>query len=119
MEEEKKEVVEQQAEPVGEPEKEQGGQDFKRALVGFILSVVGFGFACGWWLGLIGTGLGIASLIVNRPTEKQPFKTFSKIAKPVAIVDIILGAVVFVVAIIVVIVGVVAAAAAAAEGAAA
>ena len=114
-EEEKKEVVEEQqvekVEPVEEPKKEeQQGQDFKRALVGFILAVVGFGFACGWWLGLIGTGLGIASLIVNRPTEKQPFKTFSKIAKPVAIVDIILGAVVFIIAIVVVIVAAVAAA---------
>ena len=117
MEEEKKEV---EVEEVKAPEeKQEGGMNpqSKSALLSFIFAVVGFGFACGWIVGLVGSIFGIVSLSIlkkNEPaTEQQPFKTFAKIAKPVAIVDIILGAVMFVVALIVIIVGAVAAAAAA------
>ena len=90
----------------------------KNALIAFILAVVGFGFACAWIAGIVGTVLGIVALQfhkkIDKPVEQQPFKVFEKIAKIVAIVDIILGAVLFVVALIVIIVGAVAAAAAAA-----
>jgi len=87
----------------------------KYALISFILSVVGFGFACGWWLGIIGVPLGIVSLCFGKKndpeTNQQPFMTFAKIARPVAIVDIVLGAVMFVVAIIVTIITAIVAAA--------
>ena len=121
MEEENKVVEEAKAEEakaeeVHEEKQEGLASNSKMALISFILSVVGFGFAWGWFAALVGTGLGIASLCVlkkNEPeTEQQPFKTFAKIAKPVAIVDIIAGAVMFLIALIVTIVGVIAAAAA-------
>lgn len=129
MEEEKKEleVEEVKAEEVKEEPKQEeqsGGMqpNSKFALISFILCVVGFSFAWGWiatsWIGI---GLGIASLIVlkkNDPaTEQQPFKTFAKIAKPVAIADIIIGAIMFVVALTVTIVGAILAAAEAAAAA--
>ncbi len=122
MEEEKKELEaeEVKAEEVKEEPKAETAH-FKFALISFILAVVGFSFAWGWFAALVGTGLGIAALIVlkkNEPaTEQQPFKTFAKIAKPVAIVDIILGAIMFVVALIVTIVGAVIAAGEAAAAA--
>ena len=119
MEEEKKEVV--AAEEAQEPEREEqkGGMkpESKKALVSFILSIVGFGFACAWYVAIVGVILGIVSLALNRNTDQQPFRTFSKVAKPVGIVDIILGSIMFLVAIIVTIVTIVAAAAAAASGA--
>ena len=114
MEEEKKELEFEEVKPEVEDVKEeqqQGGMqpNSKFALISFILCVVGFSFAWGWiatsWIGI---GLGIAALIVlkknNPETEQQPFKTFAKIAKPVAIADIIIGALMFVVALIVTIV---------------
>ena len=104
MEEEKKEL---QAEEVKAEEPKAEGVSFKPALVSFILAVVGFGVACAWIAGLGGVILGAISLAFNKknnpPTEQQPFKTFAKIAKPVAIVDIILGAIMFVVALLVII----------------
>lgn len=125
MEEERKdvqEVEEVKAEEVREEQpQQQGGMrpESKNALIAFILSVVGFGFACAWIAGIVGAILGIISLVfhkkIDRPVEQQPFKVFEKIAKIVAIVDIILGAVLFIVALIVMIVGAIAAAAAAAN----
>ena len=108
MEEEKKELEVEEVKAEETPAQQEGGmaQNSKFALIGFILAVVGFTFAWGWFAtSWIGIGLGIASLILlkkNQPeTEQQPFKTFARIAKPVAIADIIIGAVMFVVAIIV------------------
>ena len=129
MEEEKKEleVEEVKAEEVKEEPKHEdnGGMqpNSKFALISFILAVLAFSFAWGWLGALVGVGLGIASLIVlkkNVPgTEQQPFKTFAKIAKPVAIASIIIGGIMFLVALIVTIVGVVVAAGEAAAAAAA
>ena len=108
MEEEKKELEVEEVKAEETPAQQEGGmaQNSKFALIAFILAVVGFTFAWGWFAtSWIGIGLGIASLILlkkNQPeTEQQPFKTFARIAKPVAIADIIIGAVMFVVAIIV------------------
>ena len=126
MEEERKdvqEVEEVKAEEVREeqPQQQEGGMrpESKNALVAFILSVVGFGFAWGWFAAIVGTVLGIISMVflkkIDREVEQQPFRVFSKIAKILAIVDIIVGAVMFVVALIVTIVGAVLAAAAAAN----
>lgn len=121
MEEERKEEVVVNEEPAAEQEQQQGGMkpESKKALVSFILSIVGFGFACAWYVAIVGVVLGIVSLALNRSTDQQPFRTFSKVAKPVGIVDIILGSIMFIVAIIVTIVTIVAAAIAASEGAAA
>lgn len=127
MEEEKKdvqEVEEVKAEEVREEEKpaeQQGGMqpNSKNALIAFILAVVGFGFAWSWYVAIVGTILGIISLVFQKKiqgeVEQQPFKVFGKIAKILAIVDIIVGAVMFVVALIVTIVLAVGAAAAAAN----
>ena len=110
MEEERKEVEEVKAEEVREeqqPAEQQSGMrpESKNALIAFILSVVGFWFACGWYVAIVGVVLGIVALAfhkkIDREVEQQPFRVFGKIAKIVAIVDIILGAVVFVVMIIV------------------
>ena len=128
MEEEKKELEaeEVKAEEVKEEPKHEdngGGMqpNSKFALISFILAVLAFSFAWGWLGALVGVGLGIASLIVlkkNVPgTEQQPFKTFAKIAKPVAIASIIIGGIMFLVALIVTIVGAVIAAAEAAAAA--
>ena len=91
MEEEKKEVV--QAE-----EQQQSGMtpNCKNALAAFIASVVGVCFAAGWFvgaiIGIVGGILGLSWLKkINGEVEKQPFRTFSKIAKPVSIVSLILG----------------------------
>ena len=108
MEEENKVVEEQPKQE--EPKKEEGGmsQESKNALMAFIFSVVGFGFAWGWWVALIGSALGIVGLVFinknEKEAEKQPFKTFGKIAKPLAIADIIIGAVMFTTALLVTII---------------
>lgn len=127
MEEEKKdvqEVEEVKAEEVRAeeaPAEQQSGMrpESKNALIAFILSVVGFWFACGWLAAIVGTVLGIIALSfhkkIDREIEQQPFRVFGKIAKIVAIVDIILGAVMFLIALIVTIVGAVIAAAGAAN----
>ena len=108
MEEEKKEVVEEaeevkEEEKVAEPEpveekKEEGGmtQNCKHALAAFIASIVGLVFAAGWFIGaiigIVGGILGMNFLKkIDGEVEKQPFKVFSKIAKPVSIVSLILG----------------------------
>ena len=87
----------------------------KSALISFILAVVGATFAFGWWMGIVAVPLGIVSLSFlkkNDPeTQEQPFMTFAKVARPVAIAAIIVGAIMFVIALIVTIVTAAAAAA--------
>lgn len=110
MEEENR-VVEQE---------QQGGltPNCKNALIAFILAVVGF-FASAAVVGFV---LGIIALSflkkIDGEVENQPFKTFAKIAKPVAIVSIILSAAMLVFWIVYIIVVVVLAAVAASEAAA-
>ena len=115
MEEEKKVVEEPKAEAVEEPKQEEQSQDMtpesKNSLISFILAVVGFGLAWGWLFAIVSVVLGIVSLnFLNqnkKETEQQPYRTFGRIAKPVAIVDIALGAVMFVIYLIVFIVSIV------------
>lgn len=101
-------------------EQEQGGltPNCKNALVAFILAVVGF-FASAAVVGFV---LGIVALSflkkIDGEVERQPFSTFAKIAKPVAIVAIILSAAMLVFWIVYIIVVVVVAAVAASEAAA-
>lgn len=92
MEEERKEVVEVEEE---RPQQQDGmGEENKHSLITFILSVIGFGLAAGFFVGaIVAIVLGaIAKKRLNNsnPT-RQPFKTFDRISKPVSIVDIILG----------------------------
>ena len=95
----------------------------KNALIAFILACVGLVVCSGWFIGNIaGVVLGIISLNFNKKgvAEKNPFKVFQRIAKPLAIAVIVLSAVLFVVYLITAIVsGVAAAAAALAESSAA
>lgn len=92
MEEEKKEVVQAEEQP------QQGGMtpNCKNALAAFIASVVGVCFSAGWFIGaiigIVGGALGLSWLKkINGEVEKQPFRTFGKIAKPVSIVSLVLG----------------------------
>ena len=121
-EEEKKELVEEEAPEKEEPAKEEqpalSEEGNKHTLITFILSVVGLVLAGGWIVGSIaGLVLGVIALKrCNGPKPtKQPFMTFRKIARPVAIVDIILDAVMIVVWTVIFVAGIVAAAAAAAN----
>lgn len=91
MEEEKKEVVEEvKAEQADEINSE---ANLKNVLVSFIVSVAGWVFS---WSGIVLMICGIVGLNflkkVPGQVTKAPHKVFQKIAKPVAIVDIILGA---------------------------
>lgn len=116
MEEERKdaqEVEEVKAEEVREeqkPAEQEGGMrpESKNALIAFILSVVGFGFAWASYASIVGCILGIIALVfhkkIDREVEQQPFRVFGKIAKILGIVDIIVGAISFLVWIIVAIV---------------
>lgn len=107
--EEAKEVKEEQP----QQENQQGGLDevSKFSLITFILSVVGLAVCGGWVIGGIAcTVLGAISLgrVKKCNAVKQPFRTFDKISKPVAIVDIILGivvAIIYLVAFIIQVVG--------------
>ena len=129
MEEEKKveaapaEEVKVEEAPKQEPAEQQSGMrpESKNALIAFILSVVGFGFAWASYASIVGCILGIIGLVfhkkITKEVEQQPFKVFGKIAKILSIVDIIVGAISFLVWIIVAIVLAVAAASAAAQGA--
>ena len=113
MEEERKdaqEVEEVKAEEVREeqkPAEQEGGMrpESKNALIAFILSVVGFGFAWASYASIVGCILGIIALVfhkkIDREVEQQPFRVFGKIAKILGIVDIIVGAISFLVWIIV------------------
>ena len=120
------EIVEESvSEALAEAEMDKGPvddeKDVKSALVSFILSVVGF-VVCGGWIigGIAAIVLGAISLgklkAIKGTVEKQPHKVFSKIAKPVAIVDIILGAISAVAWFIYLIVVIVAAVVAATQG---
>ena len=91
MEEEKKEVVEEvKAEQA--PEQIDSEQNLKNVLISFILAVAGFVVSASAIVTLV---LGIISLNflkkVPGQVTKAPHKVFQKIAKPVAIVDIVLG----------------------------
>ena len=106
MEEEKKEelvVAEQpQEEPKAEAQPQQSGLDevSKYSLISFILAVIGLSVCGGWMVGSIaGIVLGIIALsrCKNNAAVKQPFRTFDRITKPVAIVSIVLGAILTVV----------------------
>lgn len=103
MEEEKKEVVEaevvetKQEEAPKQEQQEGMTPNCKNALIAFIMAVVGLCFGAGWFVGgVVGLVGGILALSflkkIDGEVEKQPFKVFSKIAKPVAIVAIILSA---------------------------
>ena len=93
MAEEKKEVVEIKEEQPAQQE-EGMGENNKFSLTTFILSVVGF-IVCGGWIvgGIAAIVLGGISLkrLQSSNPSKQPFQTFDKVSKPVAIVDIVLG----------------------------
>ena len=95
------EEPEQQAEPQEQPQNGEMTEQSKSALTSFILAAVGFLLGFAWLFSVAGIVLGLISLSKlkgNDPeTEQQPFKTFGRVAKPVAIVDIVLGAVMFVV----------------------
>ena len=102
-------------------EQEGGGMkpESKNALLAFIFAVVGFAFAFASYASIGGVIFGIVSLVFHKKIDKevtqQPFRVFGKIAKIVAIVDIICGAISFLIWIIVAIVLAATAAAAAAN----
>lgn len=118
MEEEVKQEVEvveekQQQEPAQQPQNGDMEPQAKSALTAFILSAVGFLLGFAWLFSISGVVLGLISLKKikeNDPeTEQQPFRTFGRIAKPLAIVDIVLGAVAFVLYLVFFIINIVAA----------
>ncbi|MFA7032795.1 MAG: hypothetical protein WC201_04460 [Bacilli bacterium] len=75
--------------------------DDKNALIAFILALAGFFISYGWIIGgAASIVLGIVSLNFNTKSNggnKKPFTIFTKIAKPVAIVSIVFGAIAVVV----------------------
>lgn len=120
MEEEVKEV--EVVEEVKQDESQQQNQQpqgkemteqSKSALTSFILAAIGFLLGFAWLFSVAGIVLGCISLGKlkgNDPeTEQQPYKTFGRVARPVAIVDIVLGAVMFVVYLVILILKIVAA----------
>ena len=129
MEEEKKEVVEEVKEeevkevaPVQQEQVDEPG-DVKNALISFILAVAGFVVSASAIVTIVlgAISLGMLKKIKGR-VEKKPHAVFMKVAKPVAIVDIILGALVtlgYIIWLIVWLVMLAVAAAAAAEAGAA
>ena len=107
MEEEIKNEVEVVDKPEEKPEQPQQNEEMtpqtKSALTAFawLFSVAGIVLGC----------ISLNKLKENDPeTDKQPFKTFGRVAKPVAIVDIVVGAVMFVVYLVYFILAIVAAA---------
>ena len=114
-EENKQELVEVKEEPKQEeqPEQKQSSglsENNKYSLITFILATLGLLICHGWFIGDIkGCGYakcvswviaGIACAVLgiiansrarNLKADRQPFKTFDKFSKPVAIVDIPLG----------------------------
>ena len=106
MEEEKKEVLEEQPveeqpaeEPKAEGEKKPMDPLCKNVLIAFILACVSFFVSGGWIVGGIAAVIcGIIALKFLKKNEgvvpeKQPFKVFALIAKILAIVGIVLGAI--------------------------
>ena len=111
MEEEKKDVQEvEEVKAEEKPAEQESGMkpESKNALISFILSAVGLCFAFASYASIVGCILGIIALVfhkkIDKEVEQQPFRVFGKIAKIVAIVDIICGAISFLVWIIVAIV---------------
>ena len=103
-EENKQEVVEVKEESKQEQPVEQQNsgldEDSKYSLITFILACAGLVVCAGWIVG--GLACAILGLIVlgrmkNCKAVRQPFRTFDRISKPVAIVDVVLGFVVAVV----------------------
>ena len=105
MEEENKQEVVQEEQPkqeVAESNQQNEGmdEDSKYSLITFILACAGLVVCAGWIIGGLACAvLGLIALgrVKNCKAVKQPFRTFDRISKPVAIVDVVLG---FVVAII-------------------
>ncbi|MBQ6730502.1 MAG: DUF4190 domain-containing protein [Bacilli bacterium] len=103
MEEENKVAVEEEqkqevAKAEEQPQQQSEGldEDSKFSLITFILAVIGFTVCAGWIIGgIAGVVLGLISLkrVKDCKAVKQPFRTFERIAYPVAIVDIVLGAI--------------------------
>ena len=115
-EENKQELVEVKEESKEEPKQEQSGglsENNRYSLITFILATLGLLICHGWFIGKIRNGtygdcvswliagiacavLGIIanSRVPNLKADRQPFKTFDKFSKPIAIVDIPLGFVV-------------------------
>lgn len=102
MEEENKQEVVQEEQPkqeVVESNQQNEGmdEDSKFSLITFILACAGLVVCAGWIIGGIACAvLGFVALgrVKNCKAVKQPFRTFDRISKPVAIVDIALGIVV-------------------------
>lgn len=102
MEEENKQEVVIAEEPKQEQpqaEQNQGGMDEKSkfSLITFILACVGLAVCAGWVVGGIACSI-LGGIALGRSKQcdavRQPFRTFDRISKPVAIVDIVLGIVV-------------------------
>lgn len=100
-EENKQEVVEVKEEPKQEQPAEQQNsgldEDSKYSLITFILACVGLVVCAGWIVGGLACAiLGLIALgrMKNCRAVRQPFRTFDRISKPVAIVDVVLGFVV-------------------------
>ena len=113
-------VAEEPREEAAVAEAPKGGEDGdKYTLITFILSVVGFTVGWGWIVGGI-AGIILCAIALKRgkagiePT-KQPFITFKKVAKIVAIVGLIASIIMTVVYTILFIVEIAAAAVAAAN----
>lgn len=103
-EENKQEVVEVKEEPKQEQPVEQQNsgldEDSKYSLITFILACAGLVVCAGWIIGGLACAiLGLIALgrMKNCKAVRQPFRTFDRISKPVAIVDVVLGFVVAVV----------------------
>lgn len=103
-EENKQEVVEVKEEPKQEQPVEQQNsgldEDSKYSLITFILACAGLVVCAGWIVGGLACAiLGLIALgrMKNCKAVRQPFRTFDRISKPVAIVDVVLGFVVAVV----------------------
>ena len=103
MEEENKQEVVEEEQPkqeVAEAKQEQNDgmdEDSKYSLITFILACVGLVVCAGWIIGGLACAvLGLIALgrVKNCKAVKQPFRTFDRISKPVALVDVILGFVV-------------------------
>lgn len=75
----------------------------KFALIAFILSVVAIGGAVAWLGSFVGVIVGIVGLVMLKKAgaDRKPFSVFERVAKPLCIVSIILGAVMFVTALLV------------------
>ena len=80
-----------------------GGADNGKALASFILAAVAFSFIFSWYASLVSVVTGIVSLAIGKNVKDttQPYSTFMKIARPVAIACIPIGAVVFLIFLIV------------------